>query len=132
MLYRYQCPECGSVQDDTQFAPLGEFGPDCLDCHAEGLILTRMQRVASFSYKRSMPEHYNHTTNTVVKSENHYKSELSRLSDIQSERTGQYHNYQPVDPTDKAGLGVTDEGMDATRKRKRDAGETQPKQRIIV
>lgn len=44
-----------------------------------------------------MHEHYNPTVGKPISSMNQLKSELSRASDEQSEKTGVTHNYQPVD-----------------------------------
>ena len=71
-------------------------------------------QVLSFSYRPSLREHYNPTVGQHISTSAQFRSELTRASDIQSERTGIAHNYQPIDIDDPQSLGVTGEGLDAT------------------
>lgn len=56
-----------------------------------------------------------------VTSKSKYRSELSRLSDEHSARhNGMEVNYQPVDLRDPKEVGVSDEGVEAAARKKRD------------
>lgn len=123
-LYRYEC-ECGA--QETHDLPMGTASET--RAHACG---EWMRRVYDFTFAKGMPEHYNPTTGTVVKNASHFRSELTRASDKQSERTGMEHNYQPVDLSDPVACGVSEEGLDESRKVRRDAGWTEPTERIII
>ena len=60
---------------------------------------------------------------TPVTSRAKYKSELSRLSDEHSARhNGMEVNYQPVDVRDPREVGVSEAGVEAAARRKRDGG----------
>jgi hypothetical protein len=64
--------------------------------------------------------HYNHSVGEFVTNRQQFLDTLKRKSDEQSATTGVEHNYQPVDAGDTRSMGVTDEGFDATAKRRHD------------
>lgn len=78
--------------------------------------LGHYQQVMSFHFNRSMPEHYNTSLGQYVSNEREAQSALSRASDEMSERMGFTHQYEFVDPTDPAAVGVTEEGLEATER----------------
>lgn len=114
--YTFQCNDCGHDEQhyftfDTDTFTLTAPCP-YNDCDGE------MKRVISSPhFKRGLPDHFNNSTGSYVSGERQLRSELSRLSDAQSLRTGVDHNYKWHDGRDKEFFGVTDEGMDATRRR---------------
>jgi len=82
----------------------------CVECERHSTY----RQVLSFSYRPSLREHYNPAVGQHISTDAQFRSELTRASDIQSERTGITHNYQPIDIDDPQSLGVTGEGLDAT------------------
>jgi hypothetical protein len=83
--------------------------------------------VWGFVFKTPFQPHFNPSLGVAVNSESQYRSELARISEQQSRPGTVYdadgnphtverplHNYQPVDIRDKAALGVTNDGLDAT------------------
>lgn len=107
--------------------PIGGYIEQPCDVCFEGPL----QRIASFTFTRPLQEHFNHTVGAPISSNRQFDDELKKLSEKDSERHGVTQTYERVDPTDKAALGVTEEGMDATNKRKRDGGWVTPSSKII-
>lgn len=122
-LYRFFCTSCNAVTEI-----LSRDNPACPYC------AQMMRRDWRFHLGRDeVPEaHFNHTTGTVVHSKNDFRDQLKRLSEKATLNTGMEHRYEPVDLSDKKALGVTDEGLDATYRGRRDSGQDQPTKRIIV
>lgn len=128
MDYSFLCEPCDAEIILREYQPIG--ASPSATCPLCGGRIKRM--VSSPSIVHGTEPHFNVATNTFIQSDSHYKSELSRLSDEMSERTGANHKYVPVDLREREALGVTDEGLDTTAKRMRDSGETMPTRRIIV
>lgn len=74
---------------------------------------------------RSTPDHFNHSLGQYVRNDADARSKLSEASDRMSERMGFDHRYEFVDGNETKELGVTDEGLDATRARERAEGKTE-------
>lgn len=73
----------------------------------------------SFNPIHSMPEHFNNTLGEHVSNPRQFSDGLKRKSEEVSIRTGISHDFQPVDPADMrdmAAHGVTEEGLDETRR----------------
>lgn len=121
--YEFKCVACLTVIETmTRNHPL------CTRCDMP------MRRVFSFEIgPREAPGHWNPSTGNYVRSNLDFKDQLKRLSDKQSEELGMTHQYEPVDLDPKA-LGVTDEGMESTRKVARDKGNVGPEKgrKVIV
>lgn len=101
-----------------------ETKPFCF-CHG-GTTMNKI--VSSFAIAKSMPDHYNPSTGTHISSHRQHRDELKRQSEARTFQTGIEHNFVPVDPADaKAVYGITEEGLDATRKRHRELGITESK-----
>lgn len=79
-----------------------------------------------------MQPHFNNATGEYVTGERNFKDALKRKSEEMTVRTGMEHNYAPVDLREKDALGVTDEGLDETRKRLHDTGQETSGKKIIV
>lgn len=63
-----------------------------------------------------------------ITSKTRYRDELSRLSEEHSYRHGGMEvDYQPVDLSDPSQLGVSEQGVEAAKKRARDEGRVPPK-----
>ena len=122
--YTYRCDTCDNEVDvRLTFAEHDAFNSSIIhevfDSDPQGFTTVGIcpgvyQQVLSFSYRPSLREHYNPTVGQHISTSAQFRSELTRASDIQSERTGIAHNYQPVDIDDPQSLGVTGEGLDAT------------------
>lgn len=110
-LFEYKCPECENrvishVRGDRLDA-------DCPHCEEP----REFRRVFSVSMQRPMQEHFNHTVGQPISDPKQFARALSRKGEEYTERTGIETNYQPIDLQDRSALGVTDAGLDATRKR---------------
>ena len=117
MRYSYECEGCQREVIDTLFRPIGGTHEDpCPVCGGA------LRRAICFVFNRGMQEHWNPTTGSYVKNERHFVDELKRSSEEMSHKTGMEHNYQPVDLRDMAACGVTDEGLEHTKKVRRDTG----------
>jgi hypothetical protein len=66
-----------------------------------------------------MQEHWNHSVGQPIRTMRQFRDALARKSDEMTERTGVPHDYQPVDLSDREALGVTDEGLEETERRRR-------------
>ena len=73
------------------------------------------QLISSPSFHRGMSEHWNTALGNYVSNERQFKDGLKIASENATMLTGVEHNYQPVDLKDTKRLGVTEEGLDATR-----------------
>lgn len=58
--------------------------------------------------------HHSLTTGNWTTDRRQLSRDLRDGGDKQTQRLGMDHNYIEVDPSDKAAIGITDEGMDAT------------------
>ena len=123
--YEYQCVVHGNFltqqRDDTMPCTQVTSGVDPLVC---GLVSKRRW---SLAIQTGMPTHYNQALGKEVSSQRQVKEGLKIASEEATERTGIDHDFQPVDLRDKEGLGVTEEGMEATNRVKRDLGQTEGK-----
>lgn len=111
-LYDFRCPACG---DFELFQPITAttrvtYCPRC--GHFSRKVL------APPAIKTSMPEHFNAALGSYVSSEAEYRDGLKEASEKASQRAGYDMNFTPVDLHDRAALGVTDEGLDATHRRR--------------
>jgi len=118
MIYAYKCRRCGLQVDSSVRADT--IGPCTRDypiaCSGE---LTRLFQV---TVEPAMQEHFNSTTASVISSSRQFDEEMKRQTDIQSARLGMDVQYERVDPSNKAALGVTDEGIDASNRIRREQG----------
>lgn len=118
MIYAYKCRRCGlQVDSEVRADTIGPCTRDYpIVCTGE---LTRLFVIRTDAV---MQEHWNATTNSPISDGKKFDEEMRRQSDIQSERIGMAVQYERVDPTDKAALGVTDEGIDSSNKIRREQG----------
>ena len=129
-MYSFVCVQCGTEVESREHASIGQSHPSS-PCPLCGGRLVRYV-APSFGVQRSMPEHFNIALGKPISNDAQFRSELSRASDEQSERTGMDAHYVPVDIREQAALGVTDEGLDTTAKVRRDSSQVAPTRRIIV
>lgn len=85
----------------------------------------------SVQFGTVMQSHFNNTTNSEISDPRQFERELKVKSLQAEERTGIPHNFVPVDPHDKAAIGVTDEGMKETHDRAVKLGMKPPTARTI-
>lgn len=114
-LFDYKCPD-GHVST----LPIRS---DELQCTYSDCFHVARRRF-SFQIAWSVPEHFNQSVGHFVNNERQLRDELKRQSDVESATTGIDHNYEYLSPADMAeasARGVTDEGLDETRRRKHDA-----------
>jgi hypothetical protein len=83
-----------------------------------------MQRDYHFNIGRSFRPHFNHSVGRFVRTQTEFNDALKRAGD-KNETV-----YSPIDMHEAP--GVNDEGMDATRKQRRDSGIDPPTKRIIT
>lgn len=125
--YRYQCKNCLIIYRRTcsiaEYSAHSEaicVNPKCINFH---LPVNRLYDVPVVT--PIMHSHLNSATGTVVSSATKHADDLKRASDAATARTGMEHRFVPHDNRDPdvaRALGVTDEGLDVTRRRRRDAG----------
>ena len=115
MIYAYKCRACGFVCESSKRGDVINWPHDNCD-H----LPTR--DFSGIRFDKVMQEHYNKSLNRPVSSLRAFDEAMKVESAIASERTGMEHRFERVDPTDKAALGVTDEGMDATNRERRKQG----------
>lgn len=78
------------------------------------------RRRFGFNFKAPLKEHINTTTGQYVRTENQFKTQLKRMSEEATLRTGIEHDFQPVTITEKESLGVTTAGLDEQAKHRHD------------
>jgi len=116
VIYGYRCRECNLTEDSTRRAD--SIGA-CTTPGCQGFL---RRDFSGIRFDKVMQEHYNKSLNRPVSSLRAFDEAMKIESAIASERTGMEHKFERVDPTDKAALGVTDEGMDATNRERRKQG----------
>lgn len=129
MQYSYVCEPCGLEVILAEFQRIGA-SPSAVCPLCSGRIV---RMVSSPAIVAGFQDGFNPTVGQYISSKHQLQSELDRVSDDMSARTGANHHYVPVDLRDPAALGVTDEGLDATRRHRRDSGtDAPPTTRIIA
>ena len=93
MIFQYRCTNCRMWVESTR---RGDSIGMCPDCIANGQV-GWLNRKWSIAIRPTMPEHFNHTTQTRVTSMAGFKSDLKRAEEAYSERTGQSADFQPRD-----------------------------------
>lgn len=112
--YEYRCPNDACRRTTTTSrGPQDRLDDICLYCGDPGPL----KRVFAVALHRPMQEHFNNTVGKPISDMRQFRNELSRMGDEYSERNGIETNYQPVDMSDRDALGVTDAGLDETRRR---------------
>ena len=112
MIYAYRCDKCFTDNDSNTRGDTS--GP----CPINGCTGT-LRRRWSISIKPSMQEHFNHTVNRPISNMSQFKSELSRMSDEYTARTGIPAKFAPKDWGE---LGATSEGLDAANSQRAQQG----------
>ena len=145
--YVYRCPDHGEFEvyfdfgeqpSEVECGRAVHSGPGSLcsmECASTGFMDCRCdhpaKRIFSFTMATVMQEHFDVSTGKVVSDPRQLKNEFRRASEEATERTGIPHNFQPVDMSDKAALGVTDEGLKATHDAKVKRGVIEPTKKVM-
>lgn len=112
--YTFRCEEHG---DWDIFLPFAQFDePQSCEVCATGLVrVISTPRIIKSSLRTEA--HFDHSLGGIV-TDQHSREELAK-------RKGEAEGRSIVfaDPTDTKALGVNEEGLDATRRQKRDTGE---------
>jgi hypothetical protein len=106
-IYAYRCRACQSTLE------CDERGDTMGDCPCGGEF---RRDYSGIRFDKVMQAGYNKTLGREISSNRQFDEAMKVESAIASQRTGMEHRFERVDPTDKAALGVTDEGMDATNR----------------
>jgi transcription elongation factor Elf1 len=126
--YKYECDACG--EEKIEYSTIAEHvdRSDDIRPHAKwdqqnGTVLCGyFKQVFSFRIKKPMPEHYSHTLDSIVSSEQDFERQLREKSRADSERHGFDVNYEPVDPGDAKAAGVKGEaGLESQERAHHDA-----------
>lgn len=83
--------------------------------------------VYQISHPKPMQEHFNPSVGKHISSMQEFREELKVASDEATARTGIVHNFEPIDHREREALGVTEQGLDETERRRRAKGETEGK-----
>ncbi len=116
MIFGYKCPVCKQSYVSKERA-------DRLDRICVGCGHTPLHRdYSGISLQRPMQEHYNASVNAVVSSPRGFYDALKRREQEASEYDGLDHDFQPIDISDPAAVGVNGVGLDATQDARRREG----------
>lgn len=113
--YQYKCGSCRVVFTTLSRTEI----PPCPVCKQPS------RRDFVFQFRPDLPEHFNHSIGSYVSNERELRDAIKRKSDEASERNGIEHNLEfltRADLMDPSAHGVTDEGLDDTRKEWHDMG----------
>ena len=113
--FQYKCASC-----KVTFTTLSRTViPPCPVCGHEST------RDYVFQFRPDIPEHFNHSIGQYVTNERQLRDAIKRQSDEASERNGIETNLEFVsraDMADSTAHGVTEEGLDTTRREWHDMG----------
>jgi hypothetical protein len=117
MIYAYKCRTCGLEVD--YFQPMDTLGPCTTAITTDSGTLKcpgELRRLFVVNMEPVMQEHFNATVNKPISSNRQFDDELRRQSERVSLYQGSEARFERVDPTDKAALGVTDQGIDESNR----------------
>lgn len=120
--YTYRCPRHGDFDIQRSFAEFGRETIYCGTCLREGDTEECIHVLHAPSIIKSSLRHeatFDSSLGVVVTGQQDREEKAKRIG----EKEGR--NIVFVDPTDTKALGVSDEGLDATRRRKQDTGEAE-------
>ncbi len=126
-MYRFECDNCGAQDsvmmtfaqhDEVKQLPRHHVGAEVAQDPGElrPVICGVFRQVYGVNVNLGMREHYSDQLDTVVRSDAHFHSELSRQQDEMSARMGFDVNYDTIDPSDPAAAGVTEAGLESTER----------------
>lgn len=116
--YHYHCDACGQ-------GCISEERGDrirCLNCGANGA-----KRKFGFRIAAPFQDHYNTTVGAHVTNRRDFADKLKVAAAEQTERTGIFHDYVPIEAGDREAFGITDDHLarlEPTRKRLHDQAQS--------
>lgn len=113
--FQYKCAQCQVIFTTLSRTDI----PPCPVCEQQAT------RDYVFQFKPDIPEHFNHSIGRYVTNERELRDAIKRQSDEASERNGIETNLEYLtraDMADPSAHGVTDEGLESTRREWRDMG----------
>jgi putative FmdB family regulatory protein len=109
-IYEYLCDACG-----TRFETMTRGDrARCAGCGAQGA-----RRRFSFRQQSTFPDHFNQAVGAHVTNERDFKDRLKKAGEEASIRTGIDHVYEPIDYSDRAACGITDDHIARLEETKR-------------
>lgn len=121
-LFDFECPKCDHLEVDT-YQPIASTTPT-IPCPNPECTADMLKILTFPAFRAPLPAHFNAATNSYVTSEADLREKMKLQSVAMTERTGVEHNFTPISRHETAELGVTDEGLDATRRAERKQGRT--------
>lgn len=118
-VYDYRCALCGTLAQQRRSIHDNGPLPQCPTCRAP---MTRDYSLG-FGVITPMQPHFNLSVGHYVTNKRQFTDSLKAASDEASERLGHEHRFVEIDPTDTSSLGVTEDGMDETYRRRRNSGQ---------
>lgn len=115
--YQFRCvePDCG--RDYETFFEFAAFHREeiCPDCGALSELVICTPRILKSSLGHEA--YFDHSLGAVVSTQQEREELAKKVGDKEG------RNIVFADPTDTKALGVNDDGLDATRRRKQDTGQ---------
>lgn len=121
-VYDFRCAQCGHDFELIQPIASTTRTTQCPTCQG---VATKVLTFPAI--RQSLPEHFNTALGEYVTNDRDFRDGLKQKSDDDSKRHNRTVNYSPVDLRDKTALGVTEEGMDATRRHEVATGQREAK-----
>lgn len=117
--YDYRCSDCLDGEQFEQFRSFDEFARRiaCPFCGGDAWLVISPPRIQKSSLRHEAT--FDHSLGTVVTGQRDREEVAKRLE----QKDGRKIAF--VDPQDTKALGVNDDGLDATRRRKRDTGQAE-------
>lgn len=109
--YAYKCEFCGN--EDWSYMREQTLWP-CPICRCEGETRPMKRTIQAPAIWKVWHGHQSLTTGKWVTSREQIPQQLSDLSDQATQRMGMEHRFIEVGASERAALGVTEEGMDST------------------
>lgn len=100
-IYEFHCDSCGHR---TESMTRG-------DIHHCGNCGCQARRRFSFRVASSFQSHYNQAVGAFVTNQTDFEDRLKIASEVETQRTGIYANYEPVDMSDPAACGLSPEDV---------------------
>lgn len=116
--YEFRCAEGDCGLGYETFYPLAEFRriEPCPYCNGRAELVISTAHIQKSSLRHE--SYFDHSLGSVVSGQQDREEKAKALGDKEG------RNIVFVDPQDTKALGVNDDGLDATRRRKQDTGQS--------
>lgn len=121
-LCSYRCDSCRALHEEFVHVatPIGQALKDCPVCTTGTLVRAIVSVNSNGTHPRTrFVPHVNNATGRPTSSMSQFRDDLKRKSEEASVTTGIFHDYQPVDVTEREACGATAEGDYEGAKRQR-------------